>query len=72
MTPRQARAPHEPRDAFAATADPVVAQERVDAVLPHSETREFSRLDHFGIDQKAPQEVARAVSASFLTEQIAH
>jgi pimeloyl-ACP methyl ester carboxylesterase len=36
------------------------------AVLPRSETREFPRLDHFGIDKKAPQEVAKAVSDYFL------
>jgi pimeloyl-ACP methyl ester carboxylesterase len=45
-----------------------LAMERLAAVLAHSETRAFPRLDHFGIDQKAPQEVARAVSASFLKE----
>ncbi len=42
--------------------------ERLAAVLPRSETQEFPKLDHFGIDQKAPQEVARAVSAFFLQE----
>jgi pimeloyl-ACP methyl ester carboxylesterase len=45
------------------------AMERLAAVLPHSETREFPKLDHFGIDKKAPQEIARAVSAYFLKEQ---
>jgi pimeloyl-ACP methyl ester carboxylesterase len=35
-------------------------------VLPRSETREFAKLDHFGIDKKAPQEVAEAVGAFFL------
>ncbi len=49
-----------------------LAMERLAAVLPRSETREFPRLDHFGIDQKAPQEVARAVSAFFLKEQALH
>jgi len=45
-----------------------LAMERLAAVLPRSETREFPKLDHFGIDQKAPQAVARAVSAYFLKE----
>lgn len=49
-----------------------LSMERLAAVLPHSETRAFPKLDHFGIDQKAPQEVARAVSAFFLNEQIPH
>ncbi len=43
-----------------------VAMERLAAVLPRSETREFPKLNHFGIDQKGPQEVARAVSDFFL------
>jgi len=42
------------------------AMERLAAVLPRSETKAFPRLDHFGIDKKAPQEVARAVSDYFL------
>ena len=42
------------------------AMERLAAVLPQSETKEFPRLDHFGIDKKAPQEVAQAVSDYFL------
>ena len=45
-----------------------LAMERLAAVLPRSETREFPKLDHFGIDQKAPQVVAKAVSAYFLKE----
>jgi pimeloyl-ACP methyl ester carboxylesterase len=49
-----------------------LAMERLAAVLPRSETREFPKLDHFGIDQRAPQEVARAVSAFFLKEQASH
>jgi pimeloyl-ACP methyl ester carboxylesterase len=49
-----------------------LAMERLAAVLPRSETREFPRLDHFGIDQRAPQEVAQAVSAFFLKEQASH
>jgi pimeloyl-ACP methyl ester carboxylesterase len=46
-----------------------VAMERLAAVLPRSETKEFPKLDHFGIDKKAPREVARAVSIYFLKEQ---
>ena len=42
------------------------AMERLAVVLPQSETKEFPRLDHFGIDKKAPQEVAKAVSEYFL------
>ena len=42
------------------------AMERLAAVLPQSETKVFPRLDHFGIDKKAPQEVAQAVSDYFL------
>jgi pimeloyl-ACP methyl ester carboxylesterase len=45
------------------------AMERLAAVLPRSETQEFPKLDHFGIDKKAPREVAQAVSAYFLKEQ---
>jgi pimeloyl-ACP methyl ester carboxylesterase len=43
-----------------------LAMERLAAVLPQSETKEFPKLDHFGIDKKAPREVARAVSEYFL------
>ncbi|WP_126631203.1 alpha/beta fold hydrolase [Dictyobacter alpinus] len=43
-----------------------MSMERLAAVLPRSETKEFPKLDHFGIDKKAPQEVARAVSVYFL------
>ena len=43
-----------------------LAMERLAAVLPQSETQEFPKLDHFGIDKKAPREVARAVSDYFL------
>ena len=43
-----------------------LSMERLAEVLPQSETKEFPQLDHFGIDKKAPQEVARAVSAYFL------
>lgn len=47
-----------------------LTMERLAAVLPRSETQEFPKLDHFGIDKKAPREVARAVSTSFLKEQV--
>lgn len=49
-----------------------MAMERLAAVLPRSETKEFPKLDHFGIDKKAPREVAKAVSAYFLKEQATH
>jgi len=40
--------------------------ERLAEVLPRSETKAFPRLDHFGIDKKAPREVAQAVNEYFL------
>ena len=43
-----------------------LAMERLAAILPHSETKEFPTLDHFGIERTAPREVARAVSDYFL------
>ena len=43
-----------------------LAMERLAATLPHSETREFPRLDHFGIERTAPREVAKAISDFFL------
>jgi hypothetical protein len=43
-----------------------LAMERLGAILSHSVTKEFSRLDHFGIERSAPQEVAKAVSDYFL------
>ena len=46
-----------------------LAMERLAAVLPRSETQVFPKLNHFGIDKKAPREVAKAVSAYFLKEQ---
>jgi hypothetical protein len=49
-----------------------LAIERLAAVLPRSETRVFAKLDHFGIDQKAPQAVASAVSAFFLNERLSN
>ncbi len=46
-----------------------LALERLTAVLPHAEIKAFPKLNHFGIDKKAPQEVARAVYTYFLQEQ---
>ncbi|HEX6554550.1 MAG TPA: alpha/beta hydrolase [Ktedonobacteraceae bacterium] len=46
-----------------------LAMERLAVILPHSETKEFPKLDHFGIERTAPREVARAVSDYFLKEQ---
>lgn len=43
-----------------------LAMERLAAILPHSETKEFPKLDHFGIERTAPREVARVVSDYFL------
>jgi hypothetical protein len=43
-----------------------LAMERLAAALPHSETKEFPRLDHFGIERTAPREVAQAVGHYFL------
>ena len=43
-----------------------LAMERLSAILPHSETREFPKLDHFGIERTAPREVAKAVNDYFL------
>ena len=43
-----------------------LAMERLAAILAHSVTKEFPRLDHFGIERTAPLEVAKAVSDYFL------
>ena len=43
-----------------------LATERLAAILPHSVTKEFPGLDHFGIERTAPREVAKAVSDYFL------
>ena len=43
-----------------------LSMERLAVVLPRSETKEFPKLDHFGIDKRAPREVAKAVSVYFL------
>ena len=43
-----------------------LAMERLAAILPHSETKEFPRLDHFGIERTAPREVSKSVSDYFL------
>ena len=45
-----------------------LSMKRLAEVLPRSETKEFAKLDHFGIDKKGPREVAQAVSA-FLREE---
>jgi hypothetical protein len=42
-----------------------LTMERLAEVLPRSETKEFPRLDHLGIDKKAPREDAQAVSEYF-------
>jgi pimeloyl-ACP methyl ester carboxylesterase len=42
-----------------------LAMERLAAVLPRAERREFPRLDHFRIERTAPREVAMAVSEFF-------
>ena len=41
-------------------------QERLPAIIPHCETKEFPKLDHFGIERTAPREVAQVVSEHFL------
>lgn len=43
-----------------------LAMERLAVILPRSETKEFPRLDHFGIERTAPREVAKVVSDYFL------
>ena len=43
-----------------------LAMEQLATILPQSETKEFPKLDHFGIERTAPREVARAVSDYFL------
>jgi pimeloyl-ACP methyl ester carboxylesterase len=43
-----------------------LAMERLAVILPHSETKEFPKLDHFGIERTAPREVAKAVTNYFL------
>ena len=45
-----------------------LAVKRLSTVLRHAETKEFPELGHFGIDQKAPQEVARTICAFFLED----
>jgi pimeloyl-ACP methyl ester carboxylesterase len=40
--------------------------ERLAEILPTSESREFPKLNHFGIDQGNPEEVAHAASHFFL------
>ncbi|MBN1320577.1 MAG: alpha/beta hydrolase [Thermoleophilia bacterium] len=43
-----------------------LAAERLTAIIPRAEAREFPKLDHFGIERTAPAEVARAVGDYFL------
>jgi pimeloyl-ACP methyl ester carboxylesterase len=43
--------------------------QRLAAVFPQSEIREFPTLDHFGINEGSPQEVAKAVSAYLLRDR---
>jgi pimeloyl-ACP methyl ester carboxylesterase len=43
-----------------------LAMERLAAILPHAETKEFPKLDHFGIERTAPREVAKVVTDYFL------
>ena len=46
-----------------------LAIEQLATVLPHSQKQVFPRLNHFGIDKQAPEEVARAVSNYFSAPQ---
>jgi pimeloyl-ACP methyl ester carboxylesterase len=43
-----------------------LAMERLSEIVPRAETKEFPRLDHFGIERTAPREVAKVVSDYFL------
>jgi pimeloyl-ACP methyl ester carboxylesterase len=43
-----------------------LVRDRLPGVIPHCETKEFPKLDHFGIERTAPREVASAVSEYFL------
>jgi hypothetical protein len=45
-----------------------LAMERLAAILRRSETKEFPRLDHFGIERTAPREVAKACCFVSLAE----
>ena len=47
--------------AEADSAAVTLAMERLAAILPRCETKEFPRLDYFGIERTAPREVAQAV-----------
>jgi pimeloyl-ACP methyl ester carboxylesterase len=42
-----------------------LAIEQLATVLPHSHRQIFPRLNHFGIDKQAPEEVARTISNYF-------
>lgn len=43
-----------------------LSMERLATVLPHSQTQQFPKLDHFGIDAKDPRAVADVVSTYLL------
>jgi pimeloyl-ACP methyl ester carboxylesterase len=43
-----------------------LVRDRLPAIIPHCATKEFPKLDHFGIERTAPREVAKAVSEYFL------
>lgn len=45
-----------------------LSMKQLPTVLQHSEIKEFPKLNHFGIDKKAPREVASVVSAFFSKE----
>lgn len=49
-----------------------LAMERLAAILPQSGTLMFPKLDHFGIDKKAPAEVARVAGTFLLAESTTH
>jgi hypothetical protein len=42
-----------------------LAMEQLATILPHSETKGFPKLDHFGIERTAPREVARQSVPTF-------
>ncbi|MGA7237052.1 MAG: alpha/beta hydrolase [Bryobacteraceae bacterium] len=42
-----------------------LAIEQLASILPHSQTKIFPRLNHFGIDKQAPEEVARTIGDYF-------
>ncbi len=46
-----------------------LAMQQLSEVLPHSETKKFPRLDHFGIHEGAPQEVAGVIGDYFISNE---